>query len=315
MTALLEIRAKVIDLYKKSEFILLPVIKFLFAYIVFTKLNSFLDQFGTGSTLAIISKFQVKAVLSLIVAFVPGLWFAMFIALISVARITLVSIEAGIITFIVLMVFYFMFLSMFKDQAIFSVVTAFALSINIPYAVPIIAGIFIGPVTIVPISVGIIVYFLSKSLNGLIAMKSGSMVDLPFLLLDMYKYFISQLTDNKAMILMVFVFAATVTATYFVAKLEMVYIHYIAIAFGAVIMLFGFGIGNLVLKADVSVLSVFLGVIVAVIISGIILFMRFSLDYKKVEKLQFEDDDYYYYVKAIPKIKVPKSDKETKTIE
>ena len=26
------------------------------------------------------------------------------------------------------------------------------------------------------------------------------------------------------------------------------------------------------------------------------------LDYKHTERVQFEDDDYYYYVKAVPKI-------------
>ena len=28
----------------------------------------------------------------------------------------------------------------------------------------------------------------------------------------------------------------------------------------------------------------------------------FALDYKKTEYLQFEDDEYYYYVKAVPKL-------------
>ena len=30
----------------------------------------------------------------------------------------------------------------------------------------------------------------------------------------------------------------------------------------------------------------------------------FNLDYARTEKVQFEDDDYYYYVKAVPKITV-----------
>ena len=34
-----------------------------------------------------------------------------------------------------------------------------------------------------------------------------------------------------------------------------------------------------------------------------------SLDYKGTRKLQFEDDEYYYYVTAIPKLKVAVVDK------
>lgn len=30
----------------------------------------------------------------------------------------------------------------------------------------------------------------------------------------------------------------------------------------------------------------------------------FSVDYARSERLQFEDDEYYYYVKAIPKVAV-----------
>ena len=33
------------------------------------------------------------------------------------------------------------------------------------------------------------------------------------------------------------------------------------------------------------------------------------------EYLQYEDDDYYYYVKAVPKIKMTQSSRSVKTIE
>lgn len=31
-------------------------------------------------------------------------------------------------------------------------------------------------------------------------------------------------------------------------------------------------------------------------------FLCFNLDYSRTEKVQFEDDEYYYYVKAVPKV-------------
>ena len=33
----------------------------------------------------------------------------------------------------------------------------------------------------------------------------------------------------------------------------------------------------------------------------------FSVDYAKTERVQFEDDGYYYYVKAVPKIRTRKT--------
>lgn len=35
----------------------------------------------------------------------------------------------------------------------------------------------------------------------------------------------------------------------------------------------------------------------------------FSLDYSRTEYVQFEDDEYYYYVKAVPKITIAVSEK------
>ena len=38
------------------------------------------------------------------------------------------------------------------------------------------------------------------------------------------------------------------------------------------------------------------------------------MDYKHTENVQFEDDDYYYYVKAIPKTKVAAPDRKVRSI-
>ena len=40
----------------------------------------------------------------------------------------------------------------------------------------------------------------------------------------------------------------------------------------------------------------------------------FSVDYSRSENLQFEDDEYYYYVKAVPKLSVTRSEKTVKRI-
>jgi hypothetical protein len=37
------------------------------------------------------------------------------------------------------------------------------------------------------------------------------------------------------------------------------------------------------------------------------------VDYTRIESVQFEDDDYYYYVKAVPKVTVSDSLRTVKT--
>ena len=40
----------------------------------------------------------------------------------------------------------------------------------------------------------------------------------------------------------------------------------------------------------------------------------FTVDYARSENLQFEDDEYYYYVKAIPKVSISTPEKTVKRI-
>ena len=43
-------------------------------------------------------------------------------------------------------------------------------------------------------------------------------------------------------------------------------------------------------------------------------FVFFNLDYSRTERTQFEDDEYYYYVKAVPKVFISGTDKQVKRL-
>ena len=57
-----------------------------------------------------------------------------------------------------------------------------------------------------------------------------------------------------------------------------------------------------------------LGSVCAVIIGVIVQFFKTVVDYSRVENTQFEDDEYYYYVKAVPKIAMAKQQKSVRKI-
>ena len=61
---------------------------------------------------------------------------------------------------------------------------------------------------------------------------------------------------------------------------------------------------------NLSIFSALLGAVVTVLVCKAIEFFRFCLDYSRTEKVQFEDDEYYYYVKAVPKAIVAGTDKK-----
>ena len=63
-----------------------------------------------------------------------------------------------------------------------------------------------------------------------------------------------------------------------------------------------------------SVPSTILGGIVSAGIAWFLQFFIHSVDYTRTSKVQFEDDDYYYYVKAVPKVKVAAPDVRVKRV-
>ena len=50
------------------------------------------------------------------------------------------------------------------------------------------------------------------------------------------------------------------------------------------------------------------------LLAFVLQFFVFNVDYSRTEYVQFEDDEYYYYVKAIPKVHITKREKTVKQI-
>ena len=72
--------------------------------------------------------------------------------------------------------------------------------------------------------------------------------------------------------------------------------------------------GNVLVLIDVDIISVISGSVIGIIIALFIQFCKGIVDYQRTEILQFEDDEYYYYVKAIPKLSVSGTNKNVKHI-
>ena len=65
---------------------------------------------------------------------------------------------------------------------------------------------------------------------------------------------------------------------------------------------------------NVSIAGVLIGGIIAILLAKVLQFFVFSVDYSRTERVQFEDDEYYYYVKAVPKLSVATPTKTVKKI-
>ena len=172
---------------------------------------------------------------------------------------------------------------------------------KIPYLIPILLGIIATPIAIIPTACGVIVYYALQVIQTAINMQSNSSIDD---ILQLYTYIIDSLVGNKQMIMSIVIFALILMVVYYLRKLKFDYAFEISIAAGALTSILGFLISDIIFDKSEQIFAMILGTIASAGIVYVINFFKLTLDYSGVEYVQFEDDVYYYYVKAIPKITV-----------
>ena len=119
-----------------------------------------------------------------------------------------------------------------------------------------------------------------------------------------FRYIIDGFISNKGMLLTIAAFAATIIIVYLIRRLSVDYAWTIAIIAGALTDVMILLVGDLIFDTNVSILGLIIGTVISGLLAKVIEFFAFHVDYSRAEKVQFEDDEYYYYVKAIPKITV-----------
>ena len=132
--------------------------------------------------------------------------------------------------------------------------------------------------------------------------------------LEKFRYIIDGMLGNKAMYVTLVAFVATVIVVYFIRRLSVDYAWTIAIVTGALLDVLVMLFGDLMYNTNLSIVGLIVGSVVSAALAKILEFFVFNVDYSRTEYVQFEDDEYYYYVKAVPKNTVAAPQKRVKTI-
>ena len=83
----------------------------------------------------------------------------------------------------------------------------------------------------------------------------------------------------------------------------------VAIFAGSLVQVAGLLTGYLVLDIQGRMVPMLVGSVISCILALGIEFIFMDLDYTRTERVQFEDDEYYYFVKAVPKRSVTVTEK------
>lgn len=298
-------REKLKLLYSRNEVFIVPVIKFLLAFITLTVVN------GRMGYMSRLDSLPIVLIVSLMCSFLPTGCIILFAALFSLLHMYALSMEVALVGLCLYLIMFLLFFRFSPKDSIVVLVTPLLFSMKIPYVIPIAMGLLGTPASAVSIGCGVIVYyFLNHVITNATAINTLGEEDA----LAKLKLMIDGLIDNKTMVIMILAFAITVIVVYLLRRMAVDYAWTIAMIAGAIIDLVVLLAGDLIYDTKMSVPGAVLGTIVAVVFAKILEFFRFCVDYSRTEKVQFEDDEYYYYVKAVPKMTVAAQSKTIKKI-
>ena len=122
------------------------------------------------------------------------------------------------------------------------------------------------------------------------------------------------LVQNWAMWITVIAFVVVVLLVNLLRTRAFDYAWRIAIIAGGVTYILIILAGDFCLDVTVSMIPMIVSTVASVLVGFVLEFFVFGGDYSRTERLEYEDDEYYYYVKAVPKASVSTSERSIKKI-
>lgn len=305
MKTLLEYREKMKLFLGKYDIYLFPVLKFALALIAFLAINA---NVGFMSRL---TNPGIALILALMCAFLPLNVTAVFGAGLILAHMYALSLEAFAITFVLFALMVLLFFRTAPKYGYLLIITPLAFGLRIPYVIPLAMGLMGTPVAAIPVACGTVVYFLLHYVRLNTAILGNTETST---MTEKITYLLDNAVNNKEMLLTAAAFALTLILVYVIRRMSVDHSWSIAIAAGTVTDIIVLLFGSLLLDITPQILSVLLGSLISAGIAVLLQITVFSLDYSRTEYVQFEDDEYYYYVKAVPKITIAVPEKTVKKI-
>jgi len=184
---------------------------------------------------------------------------------------------------------------------------------KIPYAVVLFAGLYFGFDSIIPVAIGTFIYQFIPVFGDLTKASVASapavfdIFSIPDRFLSVYGDFYASLTSgaNMGWIYSAFWFAMVIVATRIISRLSFPRSKEIAVVSGGAFSVVCGAIGILTGGVNINIFGLLVSTLFSVIIILGVRFFDGVLAYEKAERVQFEDEDNYYYVKIVPKLIIP----------
>ncbi len=286
--------------YTRFEAYIVPTLKFLAMLLALIFIN------GSVGHMSKLKNPAIVLILSLLCSFLPTNVIVIVAGLVIVGHLYALSLECAVVVLFVFIIMYALYFRFTPGDAIAVLLTPVCFAMHIPYVMPLAMGFVGNPISCISVGCGTAVYYILHYVSENEDKLSGSgLSDLDVeSMMGGFKTVIDGLLKNDAMIAMIVTFAATIIVVYLIRRLKINYSWQIALGSGLIVCFIVLIVSNAVLDAEIGLGGAIVSLFISSLIVLVLQFFIFNVDYARAENVQFEDDDYYYYVKAVPKITV-----------
>ena len=294
MVALINLKESLIRFYQKKEDVLRPMLKVLLSFAVL-----FLTQniFHSGEA----GFFLVILVVSFIQAFLP-LSFLYFSGSVLIAyNLFQISPDMCLGFVLLFLICLLTYVRMDPRAGCITIVIPVLFYLHLEYLIPVILGITVGFSGVFPAVFGSLIYYMMLYTGDASSLLINSAeTDMGTGLSRVINLMI---IDRRMLVLLVaFVLVIFITTLLYRLFYELAWLF--SVTFGNAALVFLLLCGRYIFELDYAIWRIFLEAILSIVICTIIQFFRGIGDVSRMERTSFEDDDYIYYVKAVPKIRV-----------
>ncbi len=292
MTALIELREKLKVLYGMYGVYMQMALKFVLALAIFLFVSNTLD-FNSK-----LGNIFLLLILALICSILPLQAISLVGCALMGGQCFSLSPEVGVLAVILLLVILLLYLRIAAKDSLALVLTPLAFGIGIPAAVPMGFGLLGGVTSALSAGCGVIFYtFLHAVQTHVQELKADDLE-----MLKRSKIILDAMLKEENMVVLIITFVVVTVAVNAIRRLSVDYSWYIAIGTGSMAYLAVSIAGSFVNGGMDNLIPLIVGVAGAVIVTLVLQFFVFHVDYTRTEYLEYEDDEYHYYVKAVPKV-------------
>ncbi|MDE7403808.1 MAG: hypothetical protein K2M81_01740, partial [Lachnospiraceae bacterium] len=258
-----------------------------------------------------IDNISVVLIVALMCSFMPTNFIIFVAAAFTVLHLYSLSLECAAVSLVLFVVMFLLYFRFSPKDTLVVLLTPMCFILKVPYVMPLAMGLLGTPASAVSVGCGVVVsYMISYIADSATALSAMDTEDIA----TRFRFVIDGFIDNKQMVLTIAAFAVTIILVYVVKRMAIEHAWTIAIIAGAIVDVMILLVGDLMFDTNVSIVGIIIGTVFSVLIAEVVEFFAFHVDYSRTEKVQFEDDEYYYYVKAVPKITVATPSKTVKRI-